>query len=155
MAVCSKCGEPVADNASFCARCGQPIGTAPAVGTTTVPSGDSGMSQNVAGLFCYSLWWVTGIIFLLIDKRPFVRFHAAQSIVIFGGISILYIIFQQVFFSGFGYGAYGFYSLAGMLFEAVRLLGVVLWIFLMIKAYQGQLFKVPFAADIAENIAKK
>ena len=50
------------------------------------------MEENVAGLLCYVLGWVTGVIFFIIDKRPFVRFHAAQSIVVFGGIAILYII---------------------------------------------------------------
>jgi uncharacterized membrane protein len=156
MAICSKCGGQVADNASFCGACGQAVvGTAPAAGATAVPSGDSGLSQNVAGLFCYSLWWVTGLIFLLIDKRPFVRFHAAQSIVVFGGINIIYIVLAQIFFSGFIYGSYGYFSLGGLLFLALRLVSVVLWIFLMIKAYQGELFKVPVAADIAEKLVKK
>ena len=41
----------------------------------------SGLEENVAGLLCYVLGWVTGLIFFLIDKRPFVKFHAAQSIV--------------------------------------------------------------------------
>ena len=38
------------------------------------------------GLLCYVLGWVTGLIFFFIDKRPFVRFQAAQSIVVFGGL---------------------------------------------------------------------
>ena len=46
----------------------------------------TGLSENVAGLLCYILGWITGLIFLLIDKRPFVRFHAAQSIVVFLGL---------------------------------------------------------------------
>jgi uncharacterized membrane protein len=156
MAVCSRCGEHVADNASFCGTCGQPIAaTAPAVTPTAVPSGDSGMAQNVAGLFAYSLGWVTGIIFLLIDKRPFVRFHAAQSIVVFGGLSVIYIILERIFISSLFYGGYGFFSFGGLLLEAFQLVFVVLWVFLMIKAYQGELFKLPIAADIAENLAKK
>ncbi len=156
MAVCSKCGEHVADNASFCGKCGQPIAaTTPAVAPTAVPSGDSGMAQNVAGLFAYSLGWVTGIIFLLIDKRPFVRFHAAQSIVVFGGLSVIYIILERIFISSFFYGGYGLFSFGGLLLEAFQLVFVVLWVFLMIKAYQGELFKLPIAADIAENLAKK
>ena len=111
-----------------------------------------GMTENVAGLLCYSLGWITGLIFLLIDKRPFVRFHAAQSIVIFGGLHILYYILVSIFFVGIGAVAGGF-GLAFLLLGAVRLLALVLWIVLMVKAYQGERFKVPFAADLAENIA--
>ena len=55
------------------------------------------MSENVAGLLCYALGWITGLIFYFVDKRPFVRFHAAQSIVVFGGLHILYFI-VAVFF---------------------------------------------------------
>ena len=58
------------------------------------------MDENVAGLLCYSLGWVTGLIFLLIDKRPFVRFHAAQSLVVFGGLHIVYYILSTIFFVG-------------------------------------------------------
>ena len=110
------------------------------------------IAENVAGLLCYSLGWITGLVFLLIDKRPFVRFHAAQSLVIFGGLTILYYVLVSVFFAGVGSAAGGF-GLVFLLFGAVRVLAVVLWIVLMVKAYQGERFKVPFAADIAENIA--
>jgi uncharacterized membrane protein len=156
MAVCSKCGGQVADNASFCGKCGQPLAVTPnAAGATAVPTGETGMAENVAGLFCYSLGWVTGLIFLLIDKRPFVRFHAAQSIVVFGALQVVYIVLAQIFVSSFFYGGFGYLSLGGMLFLALRLVGAVLWIFLMVKAYQGQLFRVPIAADIAQNLVKK
>ena len=110
------------------------------------------IAENVAGLLCYSLGWITGLVFLLIDKRPFVRFHAAQSLVIFGGLHILYYILVSIFLVGIGAVAGGF-GLVFLLFGAVRVLAVVLWIVLMVKAYQGERFKVPFAADLAENIA--
>jgi uncharacterized membrane protein len=111
-----------------------------------------GMTENVAGLLCYSLGWITGLIFLLIDKRPFVRFHAAQSLVVFGGLHIVYYILVAIFFTRIGAAAGGF-GLAVLLIGALRLIALALWIFLMVKAGQGQRFKVPFAADIAEKIA--
>jgi uncharacterized membrane protein len=111
-----------------------------------------GMDEKVAGLLCYALGWVTGLIFLLIDKRPFVRFHAAQSLVVFGGLHVVYYILVTIFFTGIGAVAGGF-GLAVVLLDAIRLIGTVLWIVLMVKAYQGERFKVPFAADVAENIA--
>jgi uncharacterized membrane protein len=113
------------------------------------------MNENVAGLLCYVLGWVTGLIFLLIDKRPFVRFHAAQSIVVFGGLQVVYIILTRLFLTTFWAGGLGFFSLVGLLFSIVRLAALVLWIVLMVKAYQGERFRVPIAADIAESLAAK
>ena len=113
------------------------------------------MEENVAGLLCYVGGWVTGLIFFLIDKRPFVRFHAAQSIVVFGGLHIVYIILTTIFITSFWAGGLGFFSFSGLLFSAVRLAAVVLWIVLMVKAYQGERFRIPIAADLAESLATK
>jgi uncharacterized membrane protein len=107
------------------------------------------MSENVAGLLCYLFGWITGLIFFFIDKRPFVRFHAAQSIVVFGGLTILRLALGVMSFSGTGFRAgYG-------LFWLVSIVGLVLWIVLMIKAFQGEKFRVPVAADIADQLAGK
>ncbi len=104
------------------------------------------MSENVAALLSYVLGWVTGLIFFLIDKRPFVRFHAAQSIVVFGGLTIIRIAVGMLLMgSGMGFG----------LLVLISLLGVVLWILLMVKAYQGERYRVPIAADLAEQMFGK
>lgn len=117
---------------------------------TTAPSTE-GMAENVAGLLCYVLGWITGIIFLLIDKRPFVKFHAAQSIVVFGALTVLRVgIGMMIGFSGFvGFGLWAAIS------ALIGLVGLILWILLMVKAYQHELFKLPIAAGIAEGIAGK
>src|SRR5580692_7256697 len=98
MAFCGKCGSEVAAGAAFCPKCGAPQSGDAVVQTT--PSVQSGMSENVAALLSYLLGWVTGIIFFLIDKRPFVRFHAAQSIVVFGGLTVIRIVLSMLFISG-------------------------------------------------------
>ena len=94
MAHCTKCGAAVADGAAFCPACGAPQGVALRLQVQVrrlVPQGaTSQMAENVAGLLCYVLGWITGLIFYFVDKRPFVRFHAAQSIVVFGGLHIIY-----------------------------------------------------------------
>jgi len=113
------------------------------------PAGSSGLQENVAGLLCYLLGWLTGIIFLLIDKRPFVRFHAAQSIVVFG---ILFVIRLILSFGVFGTGLYGF-GLWSMISLLVSVVTLVAWLVLMIMAYQGKMYEVPLAAPIAKNIA--
>ena len=57
----------------------------------------TGMEQNLAGLLCYVLGWITGIIFLLLEKdNRFVRFHAIQSIVVFGAFTVLEIILSFI-----------------------------------------------------------
>ena len=49
----------------------------------------TGLAENVAGLLCYVLGWVSGLVFILIEKENrFVRFHAIQSIYVFGVITI-------------------------------------------------------------------
>jgi uncharacterized membrane protein len=111
----------------------------------------SGLSENVAGLLCYLLLWVTGLIFYFTDKRPFVRFHAAQSIVVFGGLSVIRLVLGMFFFSG---GWAGF-SIGMGIFSLLWLLGVALWILLMVKAYQGEKFRIPVAADLADKIFGK
>jgi uncharacterized membrane protein len=149
---CTKCGAAVADNAGFCPNCGAPQtaagSAAPTSVSNTTPSSTSGMAENVAGLLCYALGWITGLIFFFIDKRPFVRFHAAQSIVVFGGLTIIRVALGMAFIAGgasFGFG----------LLWLVSILGFVLWILLMIKAYQGERYRLPIAADLADQIFGK
>jgi uncharacterized membrane protein len=150
MAFCKACGAEVG-GASFCPKCGASQ-TASAVPMAPAPAATSeGLAENVAGLLCYVLGWVTGIIFILIDKRPFVRFHAAQSIVVFGALTVFRIGLGIVMGIG-GFVGFGLWALISMV---LGLLGVVLWILLMIKAYQHELYRVPIAAPIADGIAGK
>ena len=110
------------------------------------------MSENVADCCATSFWWVTGIIFFLIDKRPFVRFHAAQSMVVFGGLHMLPIMIGAFFGAG-----YMPWASAPLVLSAahglINLLAFILWILLMVKAYQHEKFEVPIAAGIAKGFA--
>jgi uncharacterized membrane protein len=105
-----------------------------------------GMEQNLEGLLCYVLGWVTGIIFFIMEKdNKFVRFHAMQSIIVFGAIFVVDIILSilRVF--------------VPFIWILTLLLGIItfiLWIVLMMKAYQGQMYKLPIAGDIAEKNSK-
>jgi uncharacterized membrane protein len=141
----------VADNVAFCPSCGTPQAAGVEAPMAPAASTQSGLSENVAGLLCYLLGWVTGLIFYFIDKRPFVRFHAAQSIVVFGGLMVIRIVLSMVFISG---GLAGFSMGMGLLW-LVSLVGLVLWILLMIKAYQGEKFRIPLAADLADQMFGK
>ena len=99
-----------------------------------------GLDENVAGLLCYVLGWVSGLILILVEKdNGFVRFHAMQSIIVFGTINVVGIVFGWIPVVGIVVG-----SLVG-------LLAFALWIVLMVKAYQGEMYKLPVAGDLAEK----
>lgn len=99
-----------------------------------------GLEPNLAGLLCYVLGWVTGLIFFILEKEnQFVRFHAMQSIVTFGALTVVSIILSFIPFIGW---------ILGWL---LSVLGFILWIILMIKAYQGQRYKLPWAGNFAEK----
>jgi len=103
----------------------------------------TGLQQNVAGLLCYVLGWVTGIVFLLLEKdNRFVRFHAIQSIVVFGAITVADIILRFIPIIGW------------ILAWIIGVIGIILWIVLMVRAYQGQMWKAPVAGNIAEQQTK-
>jgi len=103
----------------------------------------TGLDANIAGLLCYALGLITGIIFFLIEKEnKFIRFHALQSAIVFGAIFILQIVLQVV-------------PVFGVIFlPLLSLASIVLWILLMVKAYQGEKFKLPVVGDIAEQKAQ-
>lgn len=116
------------------------------------------MSQNTAAALSYVLGWLTGIIFFLIDRRPYVRFHAAQSIITFGGLHILRIVLGVIFgvgwvFGGLGYHHLGTFGVGIVLLMLTGLVSFVLWIVCMVKAAQGVRFMVPIAGEIAQNLA--
>jgi uncharacterized membrane protein len=146
MAFCKSCGADIG-GAAFCPKCGAGQSAAPAAPAASA----DGLAENVAGLLCYAVGWITGIIFLLIDKRPFVKFHAAQSIVVYGAITLFHFI-GRILFIGGGFLSLGFLWIAVDLL--VGLLGFILWILLMVKAFQHEQFRLPVAAEIAEGIAR-
>jgi uncharacterized membrane protein len=158
---CVKCGATIGADAPFCSVCGSPQ----AAGATYPPppppadtpplavppptGGEPGeersqMKENIAATLCYALLWVTGIIFYLIDKRPFVRFHAAQSIVVFGVLQVASWVVATMF------GTH-----LRLLYSLIDAVEVILWIVLMTKAYQGERFRVPLAADIVDQLFGK
>lgn len=104
-------------------------------GKTTV-----GLEPNVASLLCYLFVWVSGIIFFILEKEnKLIRFHALQSIIVFGTLTIASALLDWIPVVGDFFGA------------AIGILGFILWIVLMVKAYQGKIYKIPFAGDFAEK----
>ena len=100
-----------------------------------------GLDANVAATVAYMLGWITGIAVLLVERdNRFVRFHAMQSTIVFGALSVAWFLCLSI-------------PILGWLisFIAIPPVSAVLWLILIFKAYQGEHFKLPIAGDMAER----
>ena len=102
----------------------------------------SGLQPNVAAALCYSLGFILGVFFYMMSQDKTVKFHALQSTFTFLGILVIDIALGLV--PGLGL----------VLTPLVALASIALWIFLMVKAYNGEKFKLPIIGDLAEQNVK-
>ena len=101
----------------------------------------TGLDANLAGALTYAVGWVTGLAFYFLEPdNKFVRFHALQSIFVFGGLSLAWMIALSIPFLGWA-----------VAFLIIPPVSAILWLFLMYKAYQGERYKVPGAGEMAEQ----
>jgi uncharacterized membrane protein len=104
----------------------------------------TGIQQDSAGLLCYLGWWVTGIIFWILEKEnKVVRFHAVQSIITFGPLFIALIVLGPIFRL----------IHLGFLTIIIALFSFILWIVMMVVTAQGKMTKLPWAGNLAEKYA--
>jgi uncharacterized membrane protein len=102
----------------------------------------TGLKENVAGLLCYVLWWVSGIVFLIIEPdNKTIKFHAYQSILAFGAIWVVGMIISWIPVIRFVLGS------------IIWVIGFILWIAMMLLAYQEKKHKLPWAGNLAEKWA--
>ena len=127
-------------------------------------SSSTSLKPNVAGLLCYVGMWVTGIIFLIIEKKnKEVRFHAMQSIVVFGIFHIILAIIAAVIGGiawgwgwGYGFGIGAAYLAGWVIYVLVQVCMWILYIVLLIRAYRGHIWKVPLGlGNLAEKMLAK
>jgi uncharacterized membrane protein len=158
MAFCSACGTQIADDAAFCPKCGKAAATSGASGIPSAPlptpTGTYGatgapatpMAENVAGMLAY-FTIIPAIIFLLIEpynRNRFVRFHSFQCLFTCAALIVFQIVLSLfLYFIPVLVGVYGLLGLAEL----------ALWILLVVKAYQHEMFKLPIVGDLAEKQA--
>lgn len=115
----------------------------------------TGLEPNVAALLAYLFGWVGGLVFFLIEKdNMYVRFHAMQSILL-SGLWVALIIVAQILIVILAIISSALAIIGTLLYIVVGLGGLGIWILMMVKAYQGEAYKLPFIGDIAENIVNK
>ena len=103
-----------------------------------------GLQENIAGLLCYVAGWVSGIVFLLLEPaNRTVRFHAFQSVIVFATLNLAYFAFWFVPVWG--------WMVNSLIVGAIVIFAVVS----MVKAYQGQKWKVPVVGALAEKWANR
>ncbi len=113
----------------------------------------TGVDARLSSMLCYAGWWITGLVFLFAERRhPKVRFHAAQSLILFGVITV------ALFLCG-GASAVAFF-VAAPTFQVLQAIGnaiwfaaVILWLLLLVKTWRGETWRVPIAGDLAQKIA--
>src|SRR5205085_12094583 len=126
-----------------CAKC---AGGGTATATTMSATG---MPDNIAGMLCYLL--IPAIVFLVMEpynRNRFIRFHSFQAIFLAIACMVLGVaigIFAQIPFLG--------WAAAFLLAPLIGLAEFILWVLLLLKAYQGQMFKLPVIGDMAEKQA--
>jgi len=162
MAFCSACGTQMADNAAFCPKCGKAAGQPgapsasppppPSYGASAAPA--TPMAENVAGMLAY-FTVIPAIIFLLIEpynRNRFVRFHAFQCL--FTAVALIVVDIALIIVASILH----FIPVIGWIVTAIMwplysLAIFALWLLLVIKAYQHEMFKLPFVGDMAEKQA--
>ncbi len=96
----------------------------------------TGLDENVAGFFCYLLGFITGIVFLVVEKESrFVKFHAKQSTITFLGLLVLMIVI-------------GWIPILNIL---IFVFSLILWLVLMVKALRGEKYLLPIVGRLAEE----
>ena len=169
MAFCPSCGSPV--EGRFCAKCGTAVDAA-AAGTAAGPAGPTpgytagpgptpgaiqagGISDNMAGALCYILGILTGILFLVLapyNQNRNIRFNAFQSIFLHVSWIAAWIVLTVV---GIGMHAIPFLGtlISLLLWLVLSFGGLILWIYIMYKTYNGEKVVLPIIGPMAEKQA--
>ena len=148
MAFCASCGAPV--EGKFCAKCGAPMGAAVPPPGAAPGVAAAGMTDNAASALCYVLGLITGILFLVLapyNQNKTIRFHAFQSIFMSVACILFSMVFNIIVFSGLHMFSLLFLS------PLISLAFFILWIYMIITAYQGKKVVLPVIGPIAQGQA--
>jgi uncharacterized membrane protein len=146
---CPHCAAEMPDTAAFCPGCGRPMRAEPRA------QGKAGLlTEPIAGGLAY-LTFLPAILFLLLDpynENRFVRFHSVQCLAFWGTGILAAIVLKLAGLLLFMIPVLGplFVTLLDVV---VALAAVVIWLVLVVKAFQGETFKLPILGALAEHYA--
>ena len=123
--------------------------------TPQEPESSTGLPPRLAAVLAYGGWWVTGLIFWLVERRDrFVRFHAAQSVAAFGLMALIV--------AGFGLGALASLTVLPTAFSLFLwasgltwLVGMLVWGAALWQAAHGRTWRMPLAGQLADRMLSK
>lgn len=119
----------------------------------TMQKSSTGLDANIAGALTYVLGFITGIIFLVVEKESeFVKFHARQSIVVWVALIVVYFVLGFLQSALFLSALWAIVGLISLLWSLVML---GLWLWLMFKAYQGEMYELPVLGQFAKSLFKQ
>jgi uncharacterized membrane protein len=148
MPYCSMCGAQIADGAT-CAACASRVSAGPSAAAPAAAAPAQGMTDNVAGMLAY-ITIIPAIIFLVVapyNRNRFIRFHSWQNIF----FSIAWCVLWMALSIFVHIPIFGWLSI--LISPLILLGGFIVWVVLLIKANQGQMFKLPMIGDMAEKQA--
>lgn len=169
MAFCANCGAEASGR--FCQKCGAPLAAAGATPGSAPPPGvnppgvhplpppsvspNIGMTDNMAGALCYLFGFITGILFLVLapyNQNREIRFHAFQSIFLNIAWIIIWIVIGMVTLAFRVIPFLGIF-ISAVLHLAIGIGGLILWLYMMFKTYNGQKVVLPVVGPMAEKQA--
>ena len=112
----------------------------------------TGLDTRIAAPLAYAGWWVTGLLFWLVERRdPIVRFHAAQALTAFGVLALVLAALAVTALGSLTFFPQMFDALV-VIAEVIAVLGALLWAVSMWRVASGRSWRIPFAADWADRI---
>ncbi|HLW88150.1 MAG TPA: zinc-ribbon domain-containing protein [Terriglobales bacterium] len=144
---CPQCSAEMPDEAAFCPGCGRRMIAVPSAVAST-----GFLQENIAGALAY-FTFIPAIVFLRMmpfKRNHFVRFHSFQSILLMMA-GVLVALLMRLLFPLLTLIPWLGYLLAWLMVLLVSLAWVLLWAVTLIKAFQGELFKLPVIGGFAER----
>ncbi|HEX6554104.1 MAG TPA: hypothetical protein VF026_15160 [Ktedonobacteraceae bacterium] len=114
----------------------------------------TGLSARTEAILAYLFWWLGGLVFFVIErKNRFVRFNAAQSIIFFGGVSVLLEALHLI----------SIIPLLGLLLAIplsfastiITVVAIITWLFMMFQMYRGRNFRIPIVSEYADKLVDR
>jgi len=120
-----------------------------------VTSTTTGLDVRLASVLCYSVWWITGGLFLLLEREQrTVRFHAAQSLVLFGSVSVLLVALGAVSALALVVSSQSS-QMVRFLADLLWAGAAILWLVLVLRAWRGETWRVPLVAALADHVVER